>query len=309
MTPSRWAALCSILACAAVAPDARADDDEARRAYGLATQAYEAKRFAEAALAFEESATRGPNAIAWYTAALSWEQAAFPERAADAFARALALPDLLPQQRQTAEERLAALERSLATLKLSGPAGARAQVDAFGEAALPATLHAAPGAHVLAARFADGSGQREALTLGAGEARAIEIVPLAPRDRAAQEAASSPAALVVVPTPPSRLGPGATKGTPARVFVGVGIAGVGFGVGLAALGLGAAALDAGSASRAAPSDVGLSSRASTLAALTHVAWVGGAALLGLGLTLALWPSSVDATVALGPGGVWLGGRM
>ena len=70
-------------------------------------QAYEAKRFVEAALHFEAAVVQRTHAVALYTAALAWEEANRPERAADDFSRSLDVQGLSPAQAQNARERLA----------------------------------------------------------------------------------------------------------------------------------------------------------------------------------------------------------
>jgi hypothetical protein len=298
----------ALLCCCSL--PAHADEDmasaEAKRAYGLATQAYAAKRFVEAALAFEASASYKANAVTLYTAALSWEQAGHSDRAADAFTRSLELPDLLPQQRQNAEERLVALERTLGTVRVTGPSGTRAQLDASSESGVPARMHAPPGTHTLAVRWADGAAERRDVTLTAGEVQAIALTRPAPSvacDHTANVVA------LVVPTPAVHR---STSGTPARVAIGFGLAGVGVGAGLAAIVLGVSAVDAGSASRAAPTSAPMASHAAALTTWTHVAWVSGAVLLASGLALALWPTGQDGSrVALVPmpNGVAIAGRL
>src|SRR5271170_4982971 len=83
---------------------------EARQQYQAGTQAYQAKRFVEAALHFEAAVIQRPHAVALYTAALAWEQASRPERAADDFARALDVQGLSAAQIQQAHDRLSTLE-------------------------------------------------------------------------------------------------------------------------------------------------------------------------------------------------------
>ena len=63
----------------------------ARSQYNAGTKAFADQRFVEAALNFEAAADEKPSPVALYTAALSWEQANVPERAADDYARSLAL--------------------------------------------------------------------------------------------------------------------------------------------------------------------------------------------------------------------------
>src|SRR5579872_5901097 len=54
----------------------------ARARYNAGTKAFADKRFVEAALNFEAATAEKASPVALYTAALSWEQANVPERAA-----------------------------------------------------------------------------------------------------------------------------------------------------------------------------------------------------------------------------------
>src|SRR4051812_19957893 len=62
---------------------------EARQQYQQGTQAFQQKRYSEAALHFEAAASFRTSSVALYTAGLAWDLASRPERAADAYARAL----------------------------------------------------------------------------------------------------------------------------------------------------------------------------------------------------------------------------
>src|SRR5690242_9414755 len=81
-----------------LANDANAQDDtasaEARSQYGLGTQAFQAKKYVEAATHFEAAAAARSSAVALYTAGLAWDLAGKQERAADAYSRALEAPGL-----------------------------------------------------------------------------------------------------------------------------------------------------------------------------------------------------------------------
>jgi hypothetical protein len=129
------------------APDAAAAD--ARTLYDAGTAAFAARSFVEAALAFEAAATKKPSPISLYTAALSWERARNPDRAADAYSRALAIPGLPPDKMGPARDELASLERTLGAVVVTAPVGLRVALDAHTEVFAPATLHGAPGPHTL----------------------------------------------------------------------------------------------------------------------------------------------------------------
>ena len=108
-----------LFACAAIfaATPAFADDPdpsvEARQQYQQGTKAFSGKKYADAALHFEAAAALKPSAIALYTAALAWDLARQPERAADAFTRALDVSGLDEKQTNTARDRVATLEKTL----------------------------------------------------------------------------------------------------------------------------------------------------------------------------------------------------
>ena len=97
---------------AAPAEDAPSDaaGTSARARYNVGTRAFAEKRYVEAALNFEAAAAEKPSAVALYTAALSWEQANVPDRAADDYTRALAVPGLQADKVNLAHERLTSLE-------------------------------------------------------------------------------------------------------------------------------------------------------------------------------------------------------
>jgi hypothetical protein len=133
--------------------------------------------------------------IALYTAALSWDQTNAPERAADDYARALALPGLPPDKIAQAKERLATLESMLGTVAVSGPEGTRVQLDANTERPVPATLHGAAGVHTLMVRSPSGGIERRQVVVERGKTTPLDL-------------ATAP------PAPPSTLAPNATPAQP-----------------------------------------------------------------------------------------------
>src|ERR1700722_13181735 len=117
---SRPLALTSVLACAvglfapsvlaqSPSPTDDASATNARSQYNAGTKAFSEQRYAEAALAFEAAAAEKPSPVALFTAALSWDRTSAPDRAADDYARALALPGLPPDKTTQAKDRLAQL--------------------------------------------------------------------------------------------------------------------------------------------------------------------------------------------------------
>ena len=81
--------------------------------------------------------------VALYTAGLAWDLASAPERAADAYGRALEVGGLDPKQTALAKDRVAQLEKTLGTVAVAAPEGWRVQLDTFTEVPTPARLHAA----------------------------------------------------------------------------------------------------------------------------------------------------------------------
>ena len=75
----RFVLACDLAAGLATSGVASAQDDaastEARTQDGLGTQAFQAKKYAEAATHFEAAAAARSNAVALYTAGLAWDLA------------------------------------------------------------------------------------------------------------------------------------------------------------------------------------------------------------------------------------------
>jgi hypothetical protein len=295
------------LALVAITPStrARADDEEpqapvpvdpaaeARQQYNLGAQAYAAHRFVEAATHFEAAAAQRAHAVTLYTAALAWEQGNRPERAADDFARALAVPGLSAQQMASAHERLATLETSLGTLDVTGPEGTRVQLDALTEVAVPARLHALPGEHVLTVRAPSGTITRRDVSIELGTPTHLGLEPEAP-----PAPPPAPAPLVEAPPPPAR------APLELRTTIGVTSIGVGVALGIGGIVLGESALGARDAYDAAPTRAAYD-HASSLQTWTNVAFVGAGVFVAGGLVAVLWPHrapapSTTAHVALVP---------
>jgi hypothetical protein len=295
-------------------PPAADSAAEARQQYQEGTKAFSAKKYAEAALHFESAAAFKANAVALYTAGLAWDLAARPERAADAYTRALEVSGLDAKQTATAKERIAALEKTLGTVSVSAPEGSKAQLDGFSEVPVPARLHASPGAHVVAVRLPSKSVERRDVVVEAGKVQSVEVK---------DEPKPPPKTDVVEPPreklpaqPPAEPLPARLRETPFWTTVkviGVGVAGVGLAtIGAGAI-LGTSANDAKDAYDAAPSRPGYD-HASSLETWTNIAFIGGGALLVGGIALVAIPmgeriqtrgSALNVRAA--PNGVVVGG--
>jgi hypothetical protein len=244
----------------------------ARARYDAGTQAFAQGRFVEAALQFEAAASEKPSPIALYTAALSWEHANTPERAADDYTRALAVGGLAPESSGQASLRLTALEGVLGMANVSAPPGWRAQLDGGTEVGLPAVFHGAAGVHTLEVRPPGLPLARVPVVLKSGTTTAVALPQADPAAPAATQA------------------PPAEHGLDLRTSIGL----VAFGgAGVALLGgllLGSEALSARDAYDGARTNATFD-HASNLEHWTDVAWVTTGVLAATGLVLVLWPSS------------------
>lgn len=298
-----------------LAEHARAQDStvadpaaEARSQYQLGTQAFQAKKYSEAALHFESAASFRPHAVALYTAGLAWDLANKPERAADAYARSLDVPGLDAKQTATAKDRVATLEKTLGTLAVTGAEGAKVQLDALTEAPVPARLHAPPGAHSLSIRIPGKPIDHREVTLDAGKVTELDLSNDA-------KAAPPPSASDTTPASPT------TKEQPSarssheefwttRRAIGAGVAGLG----VAALGAGAVlginANGAKDAYDAAPTREAFD-HASSLQTWTNVALISGAVALVGGIVLVVLPDGdggeAKLRMGIGPSGAAIGG--
>ncbi len=286
---------------AASVPSADDAADAARSQYNAGTKAFADQRYAEAALAFEAAADAKPSAVALLTAALSWDRTNAPDRAADDYARALALPGLPADKTAQAKDRLAVLEGTLGAVSVTGAEGIRVQLDANSERPVPATLHGAAGVHTLTVRAPSGAIERRSVVLDRGKTTPLDLAtaPPAPSpDAAANPGPPAPAAAHVEATPHAS---GDWKKP-----VGIALAGVGGATLLAGTLLGFQAIDAKNAYVAAPAHATYD-HASSLQTWTTVAFIGGGVLAAGGIALIVWPASSSSSsspeVAVVPGGL------
>ncbi|AKU97931.1 hypothetical protein AKJ09_04595 [Labilithrix luteola] len=202
--------------------------DEARAAFAQ-------KDFVTAARKFEDAYREAPRGQSIYNAALSWDPASEPARAADDYALALEDPSLPSSAQTRARERLASLERSLLTLRVDAATPASVSVAHAEGRQLPATVHLPRGRHELVVHFADGRLVRQEIEAGAGEHVSIRVTPPA-----------TPAA--AAPEPPPRTAPSPAEPPKANGSAGRTLGFVALGTSVAAAGgalvLGSLGLDA-----------------------------------------------------------------
>jgi hypothetical protein len=274
----------SLTPVAARAQDAAPTDVavEARQQYQQGTQAFQQKRYQEAALHFEAAASFRTSSVALYTAGLAWDLASKPERAADAYGRALEVGGLDPKQQGLAKDRVAQLETTLGTLAVTAPDGWRVQLDTFTEVPTPARLHAGAGVHGLSVRAPGKPIERRDVTLETGKLVSIELKgepKIVPR---VEPEPVKPPPVVEPPPPPPR------PYWITRRVIGVGVGGVGIAALGSAIILGTSANSAKTAYDAAPTREGFD-HASSLQTWTNIALVSGAVLVAGAVVLVVWP--------------------
>jgi hypothetical protein len=272
-------------ALSAFGPPALADDDVgmAQQFFRAARAAYGRSDFRAAAIAFEEAFRRAPRAGSIYNAAVAWEEAKEPERAADDYAACEARDDLAPEQRADAQQRLLVIERSLGRVDITGPADATAALAHATRVPLPAHVHVRPGTYEVHVTFGDGRTALQTASVAVGQTVALDIPPPPPLPPSRDKAATRPEALPA-PPPPAPV-PVPSHASAARVFGWIGI-GASVASAGAAVFFGVATLDAhtefddsGQIDRAAHD------RGVTFRTLTNVAWATAGVLGAGGLTL------------------------
>jgi hypothetical protein len=252
-----------------VARAARACDrqDEGRAAFVSGKEAFEAGRFRDAAARFELAYALACRTPALFNAAMAWDAAAEPARAASAFAAALraGLPEA---SRHEAREHLDALRAEIGVLEIRGIERATVTVAHVRDHANDAPFYLPPGAHDLLVQLPWGESKRQKITIFAGKTTVVEL-PERP----------------IEPSEPKREGPGpAFLGTSIASFSLGGVAGV------AAIALGARALAARDAYVAGGrSDDELYEEADSSRLAANVCWAGAAALTLTGAVVLIVP--------------------
>lgn len=293
---------------AAPAPTPEATAEAARQS-DLARHAVKAKRFLHAAELFEAAAALNRQASTNVSAGVAWDQADRPDRAADAYARAL----LANEPDASGKDRLETLERSLGTVDIKAPPGWTVQLDGGSEAATPARLHSTPGVHSLAISAPDRPITRRDVRLEVGKPLALTLKdePVAPVTADKPREAPSPTTQAAPTTTNTRVIERAPPGQTRRA-IGFTLAGLGLAtLGGAAL-LGVQTVNARDAFNDAPSQ-SLYDHEQALQTWTNVALVAGSVFVVGGVALVLWPSGSSSTevsvgVAPSPGGGSFVGR-
>jgi hypothetical protein len=277
---------------------------EARQQYQQGTQAFQQKRYQEAALHFEAAASFRTSSVALYTAGLAWDLASKPERAADAYGRALEVGGLDPKQQGLAKDRVAQLETTLGTLAVTAPDGWRVQLDTFTEVPTPARLHAGAGVHGLSVRAPGKPIERRDVTLQTGKLVSIELKDEPKVVAKAEPEPVKPPPVVEPPPPPPR------PYWITRRVVGVGVGGFGIAALGSAIILGTSANSAKTAYDAGPTREGFD-HASSLQTWTNVALVSGFVLVAGAVVLVVWPDRDGegrVNVGAAPGGAVVTGK-
>lgn len=294
---------------------ASAADDaaEAKRRFGEGTKAMAEGRFREAALHFEAASRLRPHGVASFTAAVAWDKAEDPARAADNFSKSLELPGLPPKEQKVAKERLSTLEESLGTAKIEGPSSLSVQFEGLTEAHPPVKLHATPGVKVLLI-VRDDKVERRDVILKAGQTIELDVTEALEVAKPTASVSASASAPPPPPPPPPKTEP--KPGMSTRKLIGFGAMGAGVISGGVAIALGFKTLSKRDDYEANPTREGYDSAVSSRT-WTNVAWAGAVVLGGVGAALVFWPEGKKAkesdeekaSISLSPtlGGVQLGG--
>jgi hypothetical protein len=298
----------SLVPLAAHAQDAPAGDaaTEARQQYKQGTDAFQQKRYQEAALHFEAAASFRTSSVALYTAGLAWDLASKPERAADAYTRALDVGGLDPKQTGSAKDRVAQLEKTLGTVVVTAPEGWRVQLDTFTEVPVPARLHAGQGVHGVSVRAPGKPIERRDVSLEAGKVANLELKD---EPKVTAKVEPEPTKTAPVAEQPIAPPPRADYWITRRV-AGVGVAGVGIAALGGAIVLGINANSAKDAYDAGPTRASFD-HASSLQTWTNVALVSGVVLVAGGVALVVWPDKDGegrVHVGAAPGGAVVTGK-
>jgi len=267
-------------------PLARADDAaEARRRYNEGKAALEEGRYREAALHFEATARLRKHGAGPYAAAMAWDKAEEPARAADNFHLALELPGLDAKSKKEAQKRLEALQKSLGAVVVTGPEDLVVQLEGSTEASPPARLHGSPGISVLLVVRGEKVERRD-VKLAAGEVVDLDVTdPLPEPEPEPPPPAPAPVVEEPEPEPVVEVDTGSTK---TRKLIGYGAIGAGAVSAGVAVALGFKTLSARDTFEEQRTQEAYDDAKQTRL-WTNVAWAGAVVLGGVGTALVLWP--------------------
>jgi hypothetical protein len=164
--------LCTLLLCALPA-NAHADSRaaEAAREFDRAAELFSRGDYQRAAQGFTRAFELSPHADSAYNAALSWEEANEPVRAAESYRDALHR-GLSGDARDDAKARLGRLRASLGLLKVSAADAAAVRVGERTREA-PAEFFVEPGSHLVVMIARDGRKRRRNVDVEAGAEREL----------------------------------------------------------------------------------------------------------------------------------------
>jgi tetratricopeptide (TPR) repeat protein len=186
---SRFAIFLLLLFVPRLALAAEPDLPRAAALFDAGNAAFERKDYRAAAQAYEEANRYAPRPGALYNAAVAWELAGQRGRAADTL---LSIQGSFSGAEATeVKQRLAALEKQLATLTLKANGDATATIDSGQAIALPATVHLEPARHTIAITCKAQPGSHEL------------VLDVARGERVAKEFCAS---VAVAPGPPAPVG-------------------------------------------------------------------------------------------------------
>jgi len=165
----------------------------AAREFTRGERSFKMGDYVGAANAFEEAYRLSPHPDTLWNAARAWERAGEPVRAANLYAKYLAVAATDARDRGQVERSLAALASRLGRLEISAPLGAQVWVDR--SPADSSTWYVSPGGHVV--RIFDGErDESTAATVQAGRSVSVALAPPPPRGPV-----SPPAGAAVAPAP------------------------------------------------------------------------------------------------------------
>jgi hypothetical protein len=180
---------------------AHAEDPKTRASqlFHEASGAYEHGQFAAAARAFEESDRLVPRAAALYNAAIAWEAAGDPARAAEAYERALGRTDLPHDQAAGARQELAMLSRKLGALEVIVPSDAHVAVGSIEGPGPHFHLYVEPGHHDIRVTWRDGATEVRTIEVVTGGSQVVRF-----EERATSPREPGPVAKEALPPAPAR---------------------------------------------------------------------------------------------------------